>query len=331
MADLFVTVGAAGGGAGTEGDPYTLAESTANASPGDNVFVKAGTYTADDSSSSSIMDIDVAGTSSGWIRWIGYTTTIADFTLGDAQPVILDANTNSLTNAVQTSTISGTVKNSWRGFRFTGASSDGVSFGTASDYGAFEGCKFDTNGDRGFQGDNITIMVACEFTGNTTSAVDVDSQARFIWCKFHNEASSVVITSTDPLYVGCVFYNNGNGFSIAHPNNGEGIFIGNTFDGDNQAASVAISTTGVNGQFAVMYNNVFFDFNIAVDFTSTSTDIFSRGYNLFNSNGTDYDTLALHVSDIAGGSDPFTNSGTRDYSPKTSSELIDAGIDGGTV
>ena len=329
MATIYITADAAGGGAGTEGDPYTMAEGTANVSAGDKAWVEAGTYDVDDSSSSAVMDLDVAGTVGAWIDWEGYTTTVGDFDLGDAQPVILDANANTLTNAIIATTISGNVYNRFRGFRLTGASGDGFNGGTGNNQVTFEGCKFDTNGDRGLQANDFITLVACELTGNTTSAIDADSSTYLYGCKVHNEASTVILTQGGGIFY-CLFYNNGNGINFRAT--GTMSAIGNSFDGDNQASSVAIEVAGSSTIPVLLYNNIFYDLGTGMNFGNAGVEeVRSRGFNLFFSNTNDYDTLSNHATDVTGTEDPFTNSGTRDYTLKSSSEAIDAGLDGGTV
>ena len=331
MTDLYVTTGAAGGGAGTEGDPYTMAEATANVVAGDNVYVKAGTYDVDDSTSSSVMDIDVAGTDTTLIEWIAYTTTIGDFSIGDAQPAIIDASTNTLTNAMQSTTIAGSVYNNFTGFRFTGGSSHGVNHGSSGDAVTHHGCKFDTNGGRGMSGDDVIYLVGCEFTGNTTNSFDVDNSGATIACLFHNESSPVTQSQSSPIFLSNLFYNNGNGANIRFTS-GSATIVGNAIDGDNQAASIGVQSSGSATYLGALYNNIFFDLNEGVDFTNVGSEFArARGYNLFFSCNTDYVTLANAPSDISGTSDPFTDSAARDYTLKTGSEALDAGLDQGNL
>ena len=62
MADRFVSVAGSGSNTGLDAsNEWTMAQATANAAAGNIHHCKAGTYIADDSASSSIMDIDVAG------------------------------------------------------------------------------------------------------------------------------------------------------------------------------------------------------------------------------------------------------------------------------
>jgi len=332
MADRFVSVAGSGSNTGLDAsNEWTLAQATANAAAGNIHHCKAGTYIADDSSSSSIMDIDVAGTIAAWVEWRGYTTTINDFTIGDTPPAILDASTNTLTNCAQTSTIgSAHAYNRFRGFQFTGASGDGFTGSNNTDSLTFEGCKFDTNGDRGFQGDDNAVFVGCEFTGNTTSAIDADNNTVLLGCKIHNEASTVVLTQTVFVF-NSLFYNNGNGINVRSTSTMYA--LGNTFDGDNQASSIGLQTVGGAVIPYLVYNNIFFDLGTGVDFSTGGTnEVRSRGHNLFSSCTNNYDTIADALSDIDDGTtDPFTDSAGRDYTLASGSTAIDAGLDGGNI
>lgn len=71
--DRYVTAGAAGGGDGSSGNPWTLDEAFSNAVAGDRINIKSGNYTATGSlSQSNVGNI----TAPIWFR--GYNTTIGD-------------------------------------------------------------------------------------------------------------------------------------------------------------------------------------------------------------------------------------------------------------
>ena len=72
-ADKYVTATAGGGGDGSSGTPWTLAEAIAAAAGSDRVNVKVGTYTL-----AADATFATAGTTTAPIWWRGYTTTIGD-------------------------------------------------------------------------------------------------------------------------------------------------------------------------------------------------------------------------------------------------------------
>ena len=329
--EKYASVAGAGAHDGSSpANAWTMAEATANVVAGNRVNCLAGTYIADDSASSSVMDIDVAGTVGNWIEWRAYTTTIGDFLYGTAPPVVANAGTNTLTNAMQTTTIgAASAFNRFIGFQFTGASSHGASGGTTTDEVSFEGCKFDNNGGRGCQGDNTWEFLLCEFTANTTNSVDADATLILYACLFHNESGPVVTAAAGPVVINCLAYDNGN---TAYFNFGQPvIFSGNTLDGDNGAASIGVTITGATNIPHILANNIFFDFNVGVNYNNAGIeDSRLRGFNYFSSCNTNYDNLVDATTDIDDGTtDPFTNSATRDYTLASGSNAIGAGADAG--
>ena len=331
MADYYVTTTAGGSGVGTSGDPFTLAQATAQAGTGNNFYVKAGTYGVEDPGSGAVMDLDVNGTQIAKNRWIGYTTTIADFAIGDTPPVIINAGTSALARCVDTTT--GPSNHIYfRGFQFTGATTQAIG-GGAPDNLYFEGCRFDNNGSTSGYAvdvDNVCVMVGCEIDNNSNGGVSLDNEGQFLFCKFHDNAGGAQITAAaDLVVISSLFYAGRNSSQVACSN--MKTFLNNIIDGDNQAASVGVDLTSGSAAGTTLFNNIFFDLNIAIDESAGNTGFWCRGYNLFFSNNTDYSVNSLYSSDIAGASDPFTASATRDYSLKTASEGIDAGIDGSII
>lgn len=73
MSTLYVSATAGGGGAGTEGDPYTLSEALTNVAAGDLVYLKAGTYAR-----AAATVFAVTGVLGSDIVWEAYDTTPGD-------------------------------------------------------------------------------------------------------------------------------------------------------------------------------------------------------------------------------------------------------------
>jgi len=73
-ADKYVTAAAAGGGDGSAGSPWTLAEAIAAVASGDRVNIKAGVY----ANTTTSLTFATAGTTTAPIWWRGYSATIGD-------------------------------------------------------------------------------------------------------------------------------------------------------------------------------------------------------------------------------------------------------------
>jgi len=336
MAVRYVSLAGAGLHDGTsEANAWTLPEATANHVAGDVIHVKAATYIADDNTSSSCMDIRTVGAANNPVIWIAYTTVINDFTIGDVQPVILDAGTNSLANAITTlTTIVGAVYHKLWGFELKNATSHGLTGSTTNNNIALYGCKIDANGTtsgRGIQWNDDIGLMGCEMTGNGLDAMDCDNGLILTHSKIHGEVAGT-ITTQNFVAIGNLFYNNGNGVNL-RATQGGCIATGNIFDGDGLASNQALQFSGSTPYPDVITNNIFMDFGgNAIDFVNAGVEgAMLRGFNLFYGNSTDYDGLSLETTDVVGTSDPFTDSANRDYSLKTGSEALAAGIDAGIV
>ncbi len=331
--ERYASVAGSGSHDGTSAaNAWTIAEATANVVAGNRVNCLAGTYIADDSSSSAVMDLDVIGTVGSWIEWRAYTTTIGDFIPGDTQPVVLDAGTNSLSHAVLASTIAAAAYNRFIGFELTNGSGHGFNGISIADTFGFIGCKFSDNGGRGLQGDNSYTFLLCEFTGNTTNALDVDNNLTMTACIVHDEniSTAVVTTGNSNGFIDCLFYDNAAGIVIRAPASA-GIYVGNTFDGDGQVGAIAILFTGTSTIPATLVNNIFYDLDTAINFgTGGVEESRVRGFNYFSSCNINYDGIVDETTDIDDGTtDPFEDSAARDYTLASGSNAIGAGVDVG--
>ena len=111
-----------------------------------------------------------------------------------------------------------------------------------------------------------------------------------------------------------------------------GGFIGNTLDGENTASAGLAASSEAN---CFILDNIIYDCTVGVDIGANPVlpGLF-YGYNLMNSNGTDYDTSAL--PDLVGygdvsGAPAFTDEAGDDYTLGDGSAAIDTGIQPGGI
>ena len=334
--EMYASVAGAGAHDGTSAaNAWTMAEATAGVSASDRVNCLAGTYIANDTTSE-VIDLDVAGGFGTWIEWRAYTTTIGDFSVGDAQPVVIDANTNSLVNPMNTQTVTGAF-NRFIGFQFTGGSGHGVDGSSSTDHISFLGCKFDNNDQRAVIGDDSHTYISCEFTLNTVGAFDIDSNSVVVGCVFHNNGVSTACNNhlSSPVYIDCLWFNNGNGTLIRFTAGGS-VTVGCAWDGEGGASATAINSSGSQTIPQCMVNNIIYDQNLGINFSNAGIDeIEGRTANLWSSNTTNIDNIAdaemAGIGDIddTTDTDPFLGSGAtpRDYRIDTTGLANEAGVD----
>ncbi len=336
----FVTVTGAGAHDGTtEANAYDMEEAALAAVAGDVFDVKAGTYTAEHQVSNSIQQISIAGTAQAFIFWRAYTTTAGDFSPGDVPVVILDANVNSLNNAIDL--ITGFKYNKWQGFQMTGAVDTGIDGGNNVSALIFFDCKIDNNAGAGIRGNDQLHFLRCEFTQNGQRAMDCDLAIVVVGCIFHDEDATngfVCDTQSSRFYYN-QFYNNGAKINVqvvttSTANISNSAFVGNIIDGDGVTASKGFKWSSLNYNVPLIMNNIFFDLDEAIINSGGSPTSYSylTGHNLFSQCVTDLPgTAVLLEGDISNSIDPFTDSDARDYSLVTGSAAIDAGFDFGTT
>ena len=303
----------------TEGLAWaSLSHAADQVAAGDIVYVQSGTdYTAQDGANGCVLQLTTVGTATAPITWIGYTTTITD-----GGVATINADTNTLANAVLT-----TVGfNNFKNFRFTGGSDDGFDAGTTADTFTFINCRFDNNDGHGFQGDDTANFILCSIDSNSGGGIDGDNEMMIIASKiFSNSGANAVESQGSLLVVSSIFYDNG-GVSNIRASANSSIIINCVIDGDDAASSVGYEASG-SASFPSAYNTIFMDLATGISATSDFGSNAHVDYNLFYSNTADRSNVAAGDNDVAGSSDPFTASATRDYTLKTSSEAEDAGLD----
>lgn len=217
MATYYSSHNAAGGGAGTNGDPFTLQELYDNTNAGDLGLVKAtGTYAP-----SATIDIDNASAT---------TTTNKAIIRGAASDgtddgTVATIDGSGITTAVLFNMNVVGLSIQIEGLRLTGATSDAVLV-TGSTNGAhitFCRCRIDNAADDGVEIQETTYptitFINCEIDNNTTDGVKVNGSTRYspvlLHCAVHHNGGSGIKTggvSTVPgptHLIGNLFYRNG--------------------------------------------------------------------------------------------------------------------------
>lgn len=234
ITERYVTSSAAGGGVGTSGDPWTLSEAITNATAGDRVNVKAGTYTrsATDSPAN-------AGTATSPVIWRGYNTVIGD----------LDDVTRTNNNgALVTTNFPVIAYNS--GFRWN-------STGTFNIYqnlvftGTFAGALVQKGAD--------SVMYNCKVTNSSTSGSAVaaasNSRTLAIECDFILNGASggnaaYSLSTTGAIIAGCRV-NGGPNIGISASNTG--VILACTIFGHTGHGIACTATAGV---IAIINNTI---------------------------------------------------------------------------
>lgn len=325
MTVYYVSQGAAGGGGGlSEGDPFTLAEATNAVVAGDKVWVKADAdyTTVDPDFAGVVMDISVAGTATSTIEWEGYTTTP-----GDGGRVTIDAGPSALTYALNFQFLVN-VYNTFKNFRFTGASSHGASVGTANNRVRFDRCRFDNNGNQGINANDYIWLYKCEIDNNSNGGANGDVSMALVGCQVHDNAggASKVAIDTGVIFA-CVFFGN-TGVNV-YTQQPESCVISCTIDGEEVIGTTGISHNSTQPLLCIL-NNAIDGTDNGITFNNVTNMIQPIiGSNLFYSVSQHY-TAGLPVEvidDVTATSDPFTDSTAHDYTIPSGSDAQDAGFD----
>lgn len=329
MSIYYVTQAAAGGGAGTIGDPFTLAEARAAVVAGDKVFIKADAdYTTQDGASGSILHLSVTGTYANPITWEGYTTTP-----GDGGQVTFDTGTAGLTRGVGAS--AGTVSHQiLKNIICLGGTQGFNGSNGACDSWVLINCKAENTSLAGYWLDT-NLKFLRSVSKNCAQAYRLGSINMLIGCEAYGASSTYVFYGSGELLLyGCIGYNNaGLNYVNANPPR----VFNCTFDGENHATSVGVYANTTQEQ-EVAINNVIYDMQTgisAVNASATTVDSDSMSFfdwSLFYSNVANVSGTSLNgYGDVSGTGDPFTDEAADDYTLASGSEAIDAGIDAATV
>ncbi len=327
----YVTHNAGGGGVGTEGDPFTLAEACDNVAAGETVYIQAsGAYSVQDGATGAVFNPSTAGTVTAPVLWQGYKTTI-----NDGGIVEIDADTNNLNYGLFAS-VNSILYQVFKNFEFWGANT-AAAHSNFSDNWVFKNCSFhNTSGGPGINVDNYCKFENCISYSNSTHGYTCDINAIFISCVSHSNTFG--FDSSNGLAYGCLGYNNLDDFYAATSGASTVISgcLGCTTDGEGTEVAIDYDSA-VDSYGLIAYNNIFRDNTTPIAVQTDSGELQTIGRNLYDARDND-NSNCLVVSAGTGsdgtrgdidGTDAnlFTNEAGDDYSLKTGSTAKVKGFD----
>jgi hypothetical protein len=323
MTEYYVNSAATGAADGSsEADAWTTIDTAMNnVVAGDKVWVKANSgYTE-------VATIDTNGAFANPIVFEGYTTST-----GDNGLVTHNAATSNACIVGPNASAHYIFKNfDWNGS--TGSLSCVNCENT--DNLTFVNCKAHDSSVYGFNVDQNCMFINCEAYSNTFYGFHCDNGSKALGCVAHSNGWEQFNCATDwRLLYKCVAYNPGSSRDLIRSQGNDisdGV-IGCTLDGDNTSGCTGIEATGETD--AVFVDNIIYDCDTGLDVAATWYETAGAliGYNLVNSNTTDYSTTQ---EELVGHNDvtsapSFTDEAGDDYTLGGSSPAIDAGLTPGT-
>lgn len=333
LSEKYVTASAGGGGAGTSGDPWTLAEALTSAVAGDRVNIQSGAY------SSGADSVSGAGSLTQLVIFRGYNSSIGDL---DDQGRSTDGSLDTTNFPVITMT--GLLAPSrhcvLQNLSFTGAiTTTGIIYTTSVDNVTMISCKVvNTGNGYAIRLDNYAQLIQCDFdcTAATHSiVVDIDSRSTLVDCRIHGTVASGVLLALDDGFIdSCVFYANSTSIGIQHHAQfGSSRLIKNcTFYGLGTAITFPDSAT--HSTVPILINNHITDNTTYVNnlYSATSTWCLIEVNNRTRDNTTartgigDGVVCAEVTTDTGGASTDYEDATTGDFRLISAAPGIDAGI-----
>lgn len=210
--ERYVTDSASGGGAGTSGDPWTLAEAFSNAAAGDRVNILSGSY------SSGAVTLSNAGTAADAIVYRGYSSTIGDLGVTRTAVGLLDTTGYPVITLTDTVTPQDWIV--FESLSFTGSVAGRMIDSTSVDSATLIGVSMENTADSGaascLRGDNYWSLIGCDMECSGAShntVVEGDNNLSVIDCRVIGDANTLIALN-DGQVVGSVLLGGGSNEGI---------------------------------------------------------------------------------------------------------------------
>jgi hypothetical protein len=320
------------GGAGTHSgadktNAYSMEEACDNVVAGDlvHVYGDSGDYTAEYDTGGAkdcVLYVATSGSAGSPVVWQGCYSTP-----GDGGIAVIDADPNTLAYGV-----SGPASFSYQVFKniqVENATLDG--FGNTFDFCTFKHCRATNNSSDGFFGDDANKFLCCSADGNDATGITTDTYGHVVACVVYGNGTVGIGTDHYSVALFNLCYQNGNGNNVS--SGGLFVVVGNTIDGENQAAAVGIYSSHASYS-ATFVNNIVYDLNVGISQGTDHKESAIGARNLFNSNNDDsLNFLEPSTGNGVGnrgdvtGAPAFTDEAGNDYTLGAASPALTAGLD----
>jgi len=216
ITERYVTDAAGGGGVGTSGDPWTLAEALTSAVAGDRVNVQSdGPY------SLGADTISNAGTAAALVIFRGYNSTIGDLE-GQGRNADGTLDTTNFPAITLTGTLTPSTRSILQNLNIFGSVAAPLVGGSSSDYWGIVSCKIlnmaNSSAAYGCRGDNELYAINSDVECSGTAYAFVlngDTLCSVIGCRVKGTADSPLIGIQNGFVGESVVIGNNNGVGIA--------------------------------------------------------------------------------------------------------------------
>jgi hypothetical protein len=250
--ERYVTSAASGGGDGSSGSPWTLAEAFSNASAGDRVNIQS-----DAAYSSGAVTLTNSGTSAQAICYRGYNSTIGDLE-NQGRNSDTSLNTTNFPAITTTGAIVPVSHTIFQNLNLSGSVSGSiVGSGASPDQCSFIECSITNTASnasaRALYIDNQNNVVNCDIICSSTLHAQVllmDAENNIIASKIVGKSTTAanLVSGLDRcVFIGCVFWGTSSldGINVEASGNLAWPFFGNTFYNLNTCIKLPNSSIGM--------------------------------------------------------------------------------------